>query len=271
MAGKIFDVAKPGTTKPSSTSKPVIIGHKAKLDPMVSSSSVEPMQSAEPAAATAPLLPKSSPSKPTAKASTSITVKMAKADKADKLTVPKVRSTIKILPAEDDKTEDEENPTKDFKPELSPEEENDNELISEIAKPKSEPKSKLAVKSESEPEQKPEPIPESAPEAEATPERPTKDTTANSIDDAIKDPAEADDKKPANPEAKAAEAQRDMIEKLVKDETYAIPIKTVTERRVRRGAIIALFVGLVVVTLYVLVDAGILKPGFDVPFHLIKH
>lgn len=264
MAGKIFDVAKPGTSKPSSTSKPVIIGHKAKLDPMVSSSSAEPVQSEVPSAASAPLLPKPDKSKSTAKARTNISVKITKSDNDEKLSVPKVRSTIKILPPDDDMPDEDDNPTKDFKPESMPDEEMDGKLISEIAKPVSE--SKPEPKVDSKPAKQPEPV---------EPPEPSEDIdgqeSTNSIDEAIKEPEDPDAKKPINPEVKAAQAQREMIEKLIKDETYALPIKTVTERRVRRGAIIALLVVLALVALYVSVDAGIIKPGFDVPFHLIKH
>jgi hypothetical protein len=217
---RIIDVAHPGQTAPSKTSKPVIITNRTILkDPMMvddepETSAETPVKSVK---ATAPTL---SPS--TAKAA------LTKDDTPEEPAAP-----IAEEPKEPE-------PTKDSEPDTEPE-----------AKPAEEPETKPEPAAEPTETPEPESEPEAEPEAETeTEEKPEKDTAA--MPASLEAQAEATAKAEADHDAG--------VQKLVDSKQYYLPINSVEKRKTRRFIVLGLLVVILLALAWadVALDAGLI-------------
>ncbi len=123
--------------------------------------------------------------------------------------------------------------------------------------------------------------------ADKEPETPTDSEPTDKI---VDKPEEADSKEEAlpieaetdqSPEEIAAAAQAvlskeeqqqaELVEKLVEQKKYFVPIGAVQKRRTARNTALLAFVLLVLVGAALAVDAGIIKTEFTLPFDLIKN
>ncbi len=272
---KVFDVAKPGKSAPSATSRPIIVGHKPSVkDSTVVTSKGKGKKPAsgtpEPesdALATAPVVP----------------------DMPDlsKITLSSERK--KIVPiSEGTGTEP---PAGDTTP--GP------EAPSAAAAEKpddSQDSSPAATDADTEPETKTKPTEDTAPDkaaaaadtangtgqtAEGTPEestgsKATNDETGAASSDSAEVAAlagQAKTKQALDKQNEAEAAKRQTLEKLIDEKKYFVPIGE--SRRRRRSSRIAnvllLFLLLAAVGVYAAIDAGYLDVGLDMPFDFIKN
>lgn len=93
------------------------------------------------------------------------------------------------------------------------------------------------------------------------------DNSSAIVDAVIDEVASQKDKAQQNKEAVRADA----VSKLVESKEYFLPIKQVnTQRGSKKPALVALLLLVAtIVGLYALVDVGAIKPGFEVPFHVL--
>jgi hypothetical protein len=132
--------------------------------------------------------------------------------------------------------------------------------------------------------EKPEPETEAKPEAAQAQESEQTETTEEASEDKESKPAEGSDEggivdafaeQAANNKQKSAEdieaeKRATAVSKLVEEKKYFVPIGQVTHRRRARWAIALLILIVLLGAGAAAVDAGIVDPGFDLPFNLIK-
>jgi hypothetical protein len=105
------------------------------------------------------------------------------------------------------------------------------------------------------------------PDEDKVEETPTSDAAAEV--DAVVDQAITDKKKDELSEEE--KRKREELQKLIKSKKYFVPIGQVTKRRKSRHTLLMLIgLALLLVGIYALMDAEIIRVGFDVPFDFIK-
>ncbi len=78
-------------------------------------------------------------------------------------------------------------------------------------------------------------------------------------------------KKKNEEDAEQETAKREHYQKLIDEKKYFVKTGQVARRRNNRIALVSLVLLIVLIGLYIAIDAKILKVGFDVPFQLIKN
>lgn len=239
---KFFDIAKPGKTMPSSSSRPAIVGHRTLLkDPMMAEDA-----------------PGDGSSAADEKSPVSTTVpKLQPLTEAEKETVKPSDPPEAITPDEpgaDDKKEEDEKTTVDAVDEDKPVAE---DKVDKLTAPKSKD---IDEKTEARPE-------------EVQP--------SDSPDDVSEESKEADSESPAakNEADKQAEkasleaaAKLEATEKTIADKTYFLPIGERKKRRSakRSGAALFLIIILLLALGYLAVDSGMVKTSWKPPVRLFK-
>lgn len=110
-------------------------------------------------------------------------------------------------------------------------------------------------------------------ESEDSPKSKKEETVEESSDSAVMDAVleQVDDKKVENWRNEEEQKRAELVEKLVDDKKYFLPINQVRSRRNNRIILIIIAILLpLIVGLGLAVDAGIIKPGFTLPFDFIK-
>lgn len=233
---KVFDVAKPGKSAPSSSSRPVITTHKIMVeDPMV--------------AKTAP--PVQEPKKSAAKAvppSTGEDTDAAAVESNEQLLSSK-RITIMPISHDDEQTKPETKPL--VKTDTVPEAKE--QMPAEPASPEPAPLAETKQQ------------PESPENTAGAPE--TSDVAAM---DAVLEQVDAGKK---NQETDADKAKQEQLEKLIASKEYYLPIDEAKHiHAVERFLAIALLVSLLAAAgVYLAVDAGLIKANVNLPLDLIKN
>ncbi len=247
---KVFDVAKPGKTAASASSRPLIIGHKNMLkDPMVKDA--EPSDLASKADnVSAPTEPEDKPSgnpklpetlqEPTT-APAVAKVKLQPLNEGEEVKIKKP-SKIKIIPDQPESGEE---------PETAPTVE---DTIAEEPK-QSIKKTEAKVKDETEEQ-----------DTSASTEPTTSESAAV---DAMAVQAEA--QKKAEQEAKEITARQALVDKLVAEKKYFVPINVSSRRRHSRWSIVIFVVLILIIGAYIAADAGLIDLGFKLPIDLIKN
>lgn len=241
---KFFDVAKPGKTMPSSSSRPAIVGHRTLLkDPMMT----EEMTNEE----------------------TNNTDEKAPVSTS----VPKLQP---LTDAEKETAQSTETPdsSEKAKPEPEPQKADIKKTAPETSKSDKQP----AVEEESTPKPDSEPAnteekADDAPDnpAEAEPSSEESDNSKESEPESATTKKEAD--KLAEKAAAEAAAKQEALEKVIADKTYFLPIGQKKRRRSAGRSILVL--GLIILLLlafgYLAVDSGMVKTTlFEPPIRLFK-
>lgn len=244
-ADKVFDVAKPGTSKPDIGSKPMIVGHKSMAsDPMMREAESENADGKEVSGA-----PKVSSSKikiqPLTEQESEAVTESTKPEPEAAETV--VETSVKIdEQATVDSAETAEPPSADSKGESSEEVEEQPEktLPKETLKPV-QPKEEAEVDAKS--------------DEKSADEKPKENAKLDGKDDAV-DPAVI------------ASEREENLRKIIDSKKYRLNIKETKDRSSKNtifAALLVLVLGLA--GLYALVDMGKLNIGVDVPFHLFNN
>ena len=232
---KVFDVAKPGTTKPDMGSKPMIVGHKSSVtDPMVKKDGVPKDPTDTPAIDDKP-------------------------DDAEKIAGSS--TNVKIEPVSEDmkakimRTDEKTTKTEDQKEGKVAEEK------SEVKKTDTKPEDKQDDEKDTKPAAKKEVKP-----VETSQEK-TKDKEVDSKDEK---PSKEDAKKEEkiDPAALAME-QEDNLNKIVNSRKYNVDVKEAKSNAMK--TFLYVFFGLVVtgfVSLFVLIDTNVIDPGVELPFRI---
>lgn len=243
---KVMDVAKPGTSAPDASARPVIVGHRTLLqDPMVT-----PAQTDEAApedkvvSKTAPTLkPINEAPKETdePKKETKVTVKTEKTDKVEKESSTPTEGQAYVIES--------------IKPNFD------------------EPK---AVKAETDKKEEPAVTPASdAKNTEEKAEPPAKETATPQSDEsdgaateAVA--AQAAAKKTTEKEDKEAIARQEVVQKLITDKTYNLPIGEAKHKRnMSLVVLLVLLIG-VAALVYLAIDAEVIKTSIKLPFEFFK-
>jgi hypothetical protein len=228
---QIMDVAKPGKTTPDATTRPIIVNHGEMIkDPMVNTGSEVSGASGE-------------------------------HDVPDKAPTPRVAKSIQPLSLSSPESKPRESEDSDTDEKASAEVDADAAKAEDVT---------IGDKPTSEDEEKP-PVPtESSIDSDTKDiEPPGDDSDDAAVVDAVADRA-AQGKKQKE-EDKETLARREVVNKLVVEKKYFVPIKP--PARTRNGRMLAGIVIALLVLLaggYAAVDAQLLKPGFDVPFHFLR-
>jgi hypothetical protein len=260
---QVMDVAKPGKTAPDATTRPLIVGHGGMLkDPMMSAGS-EAATTDEPTAKD----DKTSPAPKLhagGKVVQPISLKSANDTAEDESKGPEAAD--KDTTATDDSTEvatsanDEAQTDSDDGVAVDQKSETDAENSDKLSDDPTESKDENS---------------DTTTEPEADDAKKSEDYNAQSDDEdsavinAVADQAVAS--KNQKKEDKELLERQQRVAKLIQDKTYFVPIKQASKARKGRwltGIIVALLV--LLVGGYAAVDAGIVKPGFDVPIHFLK-
>jgi hypothetical protein len=237
---KVMDVAKPGTSAPDATARPVIVGHRAILqDPMVTSTQKDDEPEEKIVSKTAPTLKPIDNISTEPKKETKVTVKTEKADEKE------------AEKEKDDSTLDE-----------------GQAYVIETVK-----KSKLDVPKE-EPDKKEAPAEAPAkkadekPEPAAEEEKPEAQSDDQAATEAVAEQAAA--KKTSEKEDKEATARQEAVQKLITEKTYNLPIGEA--KRKRNMSLVVLLVLLIVAAAlaYLAVDAGVIKTSVKLPYEFFK-
>lgn len=186
-------------------------------------------------------------------------------------------------PVQSDTTEPKSAPTsgekvvepinKDVVPESSEETKGDNtpskvaEEIIDDPKPEVETKVESATPKTAEAESKPSPSSEQDVKSDA--KKATSSSEAAEVD-AIADQATSGKHKEKQ-DAEQEAAKQAHLQKLIDDKKYFVKTGQVARRRNNRIAVAFLVLLIILIGLYIAIDAKILKVGFDVPFQLIKN
>lgn len=256
---KTMDITKPGESAPSTTSRPVIITHRPIVkDPMMKAAKydngLDKSESSLSAAA--------SSSGKTIVPPTGIKILSDKKPDADSETISdeEVKTTKPTSQETDDQAEEVE--TDDSKTDVSPSKTETKDTIS--AEPEQEPKTKTDKDTkETEAEEPP-----------AEMEKPEQEPTAqDSIGSEEVEPTTEDEqtmvkKKQEDLENQAEKKRHELIDKLVADKTYFLPIGKVTRQRGNKQAftILILIILLAVAGLYGAVKVGLINLPFKLPF-----
>ncbi len=264
---KVFDVAKPGKSKPVSTSRPVIVNHSM----AVNDASVvngpgeksEPMQAPSTARKIIKPISISGPEdeKPIVNKS-SITIIPESRDEAEATVSAPATQTAPEAPTEEDistSPEPTEEPAEEIKqeaPAVEEAEEATTETVTEEA----------AETAEQEPA-KPDEAEE--PKAEVTSSSEIETSESASVD-AL---AEASEKPKVDQKVIEEEAKREAaLQELIDSKKYVVPLAhDSTKSSSGKGALIALLVILLLAAgAYAAIDAKILKVNIDLPYHFFK-
>lgn len=227
-----MDVAKPGTSAPDASARPVIVGHRTLLqDPMVT-----PAQNDE--------------------------------DKAEEVTVSKTAPTLKPLnePAPKKVTvKSEEKEDEDDTTESAP------AYVIESVKPKAEEPKEDSKPEEPEKKPEPkETSKEKEPPEKSEPEVATEQPKTDSDEAATEAVAEqAAAKKTTEKEDKEAAARQEAVQKLITEKTYNLPIGEAKRKR-NMSLILLLLLLLLLVLAYFAIDAGVIKTSISLPFEFFK-
>lgn len=295
---KVFDVAKPGKSAPDASSRPIIIGHKPMIqDPMMSAPAAHvtepedkpssaPTVSTETAElannfsiSTKKIVPMSEAIDEVAEAATK-PAKIA-ADSSDDSTAIKVTSTKK-----DEANKPEPEAEAATEPETAPEvtapanTTEPDETKSETPAPAADEKTESTAEAKPAPESaapaestdKPEPVKDSV-----TPAAPTAKTTEH-VNDSESDTAEVDvlaqaakDKNAEKQVNQEDAAKNAIIDKLVAEKKYFVPIgETKRKRSSRAATVVFLLLLIIAIGVYLAIDAGYLDVDLDMPYDLIK-
>lgn len=230
---KVFDVAKPGKTAPSSSSRPVITGHKmVAKDPMVAKSQ-----------------PAQEPAKTTEKGTAPEVGEKKDVAAAEGEALFLSSNRIKIMPIshDDEVTTDEDKTT--VKTETTPVPEAPQESAD------TEPAAPLAA--------------DEPPEAPAQTDDPPATSDAAAMD-AVVGQVDAGNK---GKDGEADKAKQEQLEQLIASKEYYLPIDEAKHiHAIERFLAIALIISLLAVAgAYLAVDAGLIKANIDLPVDIIKN
>lgn len=106
--------------------------------------------------------------------------------------------------------------------------------------------------------------------AKADTKKPSPSSEA-AVVDAVLDQTEAGSKQKEDKEAEQEAAKLEHLQKLVEEKKYFVKTGQVARRRNNRIAFVFLVLLLIAIGLYLAVDAKVVKPGFDVPIHIIPN
>lgn len=127
-----------------------------------------------------------------------------------------------------------------------------------------------ATSPEAEPEKDTAKEPEAKDASEESPAKTTDNNDDLGSEEAIVDAVAGQAGKKSKAQSDKDNAQKELIEKLIREKTYNLPIKQTAAKRSGRWLMVVMVVALVALLAgYAAVDAGVVKPGFDVPYHLI--
>jgi len=253
---KVFDVAKPGKSKPDIGSKPMIVGHRSMpSDPMVTEKNAEKPPEAE--SETESVDQKKSPSQ-----MSKVKIAPISADMKEDSSAPaEADVTEKDKPSEPAPSETMKDKVEDPAEELQ-------ELVSggskEIAEVKDETLPPAASK---EPEAKKTEDTETKVEEKPDPETPG-DDAATEKDDKTDDKSK--DKKGKLDPAAAAMEREDNLRKIVASKKYKLNIKESSSSSNKMTLIIVGVLIIAVVALFILIDTEILDLDIELPFEIFK-
>jgi chemotaxis protein histidine kinase CheA len=272
---KVFDVTKPGKTAASASSRPLIIGHKSILkDPMVKESAVDDLE-VDKSVKIEQLVPdsdKPSGSPPLPDPEVEAEAEKTKAPSESKLVIKPLSSS----------------PSKTDKPKNK--EENSNKVVVSV-KSKSADKPAAAVVAAEALSTEAEPAEDKADDdtTEETPADETEDSanTEDERSEAVANEGKTDGsedvvadtsaalvaQRKAEKEAEAAAAKDTQLEKMVSSKQYYAPIGEKTRKRrslkhVFLGALLIILLGGAL--LYLMIDVGIIKTSYKLPYHFFK-
>ncbi len=97
----------------------------------------------------------------------------------------------------------------------------------------------------------------------------TPDSKDSAVLEAVADQA-TEDKKKQNQLSDEEKAKKEALQKMVEAETYFVPVGQVSRRRNRRAGLIILGILLMLVVVYLALDAGMVDSPFELPVDLIK-
>ena len=231
-SNKVMDVAKPGKTAPSATSKPIIVGHKSMMKQ-------DPMMSEKPA--------KSS-------------------DDGDKIAVNRGTKVVAPLTLKVVDTSEEKLATAPVLKETSAEE----PAIQSAAAPAEPEEVPGAAEVPATPEvETPEtPEEELAPAASEEAEPESTSDEASEVD-AVAEQVGSGKKKDSQ-ETEEEKQKRENVEKLIADKKYFVPTGQVTRKRRTRWTIFLLIVLIAAAGFIFAVDAEVIDVGVDLPFDIVK-
>jgi len=246
-ANKTMDVSKPGATAPSTTSRPVIITHRPIVkDPMVTATNSN--DSADKSDS------KLSPASPIGKTLQPPTaVKILKDEESSE---DKAKDDEEVVAMDTDATNETETPVPDSK--------SKSEDTPSIGA--DEPAAKLPVEKTDEQPTKPEPeAPADKPKTDAAPGQ---NPESAEVEPTTEDEQTMVKKKQDDLESQAEKKRHELIDKLVTEKTYFLPIGKVTRQRGNKQAlsILILVVVLAVAGLYGAVKLDIFNLPFKLPF-----
>lgn len=277
---KVFDVAKPGKSAPSSSSRPTIIGHKNMLkDPMVKDDSVSEIEEPKEKIIIIPEDDKPSGSPPLPPNQTSDDP--ASSPSATKINIKPINKDV--APEDDEVTEKPPktsgkdgnsqevrvNLPKDEQPVAEETNTGSEEATDDAEKPQ-EAEVEDSISSEdtqtSEEDDKEDTDKEGE---EPTDKRSTEDKTKAATVEAVA--GQADVQKRFQKQTEEEKARRTAAEKLVAEQKYFVPIGQVKRRRNNMIAILILLLLLALVGGYLAVDAGLIETTVELPFEFIKN
>ncbi len=243
---KTMDVSKPGKVAADASAKPIIVTHRPMVqDPMMKpETDVSDLESQKDN-------PKENKSTPTS--GEKVIQPIDKDLKADPSEIDKAAAAA-VAPKQKAKTESKDEETPDKETETS------SEAVVEKPAEEVSPADDKTDKSETN-------IEETAPPKDEV-KKPSSTSGAAEVD-AIVDQATAGKHKEKQ-EAEQEAAKQDHLQKLIDDKKYFVKTGQVARRRNNRIALTFLVLIVLVIGLYIAVDVGAIKPGFDVPVHVIN-
>jgi hypothetical protein len=242
---QVFDVAKPGKTPPTSTSRPIIVTHQS----MVKDPTLVEDSSAEKPAKT-----------------TSITVNSA--EESTETAPPVTKATMthgeKVI-----------QPLDETKQESGSEAEAEPQPKEEIAKAaeNEEPEEQAEEQQEPEAQSVSEAKESDAGEATESEESATAgDETSSDIDATAAETGERNAKNKVDEKALQEEQEHtDAVTKLIEDKTYFVKVGEVRRKRRSRNTAILLIILILLAGTYLAVDAGLVKTDINLPYDFIKN
>ncbi len=235
-AGKVFDVAKPGTSKPDIGSKPMIIGHKSTVaDPMMKEAGIEPKAS------------------DVQKVSQSAGVKIEPVsdDMKDVQGPPVLDSNVDAVKTVSDE------PAEDVKTVQVSEQEGDDEKTTDAAVESDAEKADKTDEAVDEPEGA-----SVAPDTSSDKESPER--TESSTDEQQDKPQ----KKPSKTTDNDAAQHDDELQKLIASKKYKLNIKESRANPLKQLLLVAGFMVLALIAAFLLIDTKTIDTDIELPFHI---
>ena len=276
---KIMDIAKPGKSKPVSTSRPVITTHPtlpkeqnspgAKVDSINGADAVAPSQSRK------VISPITLDVKPEAPADVKVSKKPVAKPVEDEVAAKIAEVLEPSTPAAEQKDAKEESTfvtagvdtsKTDETNEAAGQVEGTSENASETA-----PESTSETVDEPQEEAAPESVPAPEPEQEPEPEAPTESGSNETAE--IEALADATVAQKLTEKQAEEQAKRDAeVQQLITSKKYFVPLAHDSSKKhtSKAPAVIILILILLAAGAYAVVDLGLVKPGFDVPYHVLK-